>query len=673
MAFLLKGLLFFTPVRIQALVVVLASGMILTSMGLLYSRATADGEPPVAEEEVVVEAKTFALERDEDFSQFLLSGKILSHETANIFARRNGLVKDILKDIGDSVEEGEVIALLLPPGVEGENEAVISEQRARVSQAYSDMVAAQQVAHEVVQQEQRQLEEMRVRLQEAEQERLAELNKAQSSVKTTQKNERSKVKAARQKIELTIAEIDQLEDQIQESYQLRDARIRASEENVDQFLEQGQVAISHARLTVEHALLGDQGRLDQDYVLSRDVSSHIGYWSSQDLQLLVSDYNKINDAEDAFLALSPEEKKVQVWGLFDQTVRLLEDALSVLKMSNPTVQDGHQQLADTMDSVNTALGTLFQAKDRWEDAVNGHDVTVQSEGERIVGLERKLDTLKEGLDLAKEELEVALSSQDKAVELAHRDFERTEVMEDADLERLRAQIAVSEQKVKSIQAQQNQRVASERGRLGVASAQLQKQLATQGHQEIRSPFSGVISKRFIGVGEMVSSQLPAFELVNVSTTLAEKAKREIQFDLPEELVGTIQEGDQLDFFLLNEEVETYQAEVTRMSPQVDQETHTITVQAKIPDELELPHNLTVRVRLARTDEPVYRVPFSSLQRENDRNYLWVVGEEKPTRQEVTVVAEDGEYAHVSGELDESLEILRDPPTLSESLSTDDDD
>ena len=670
----MKGLLFFTPARVQAVVVVVALGMILTSLGLLYSQATADESmPSLVQEESSVEPETFFLERDEAFSHILLSGKVLSHETANVFARRNGLVKDVLKDIGDPVEEGEIIAVLLPPGVEGENEALISEQRARVSQAYTDMVAAQQVAHEVVQQEQRQLEEMRVRLQEAEQERLAELNKAQSSVTTTHKNERSKVMAARQKIELTLAEIDQLDGQIQEAYQLRDARLRASGENITQFLEQGQVAVSQARLTVEHVLLGGQGRLEQEYILSRDVAPHLGYWSSGDLNLLVSDYNKLNEAEDVFLTLSSEEKEAQIWQLFDQAQQLLEDTLSVLKMSNATVQEGHQQLSEAMASVNTALDKLFQSKDRWEDATNGYEVTVQAEEERIVGMERQHETLKERVKLAKEELEVALSALDKAVELAQRDYERTEVMEDADLERLKAQIAVSEQKVKSMQAQQNQRVVSERGRLGVASAQLQKQLATQGHQEIRSPFSGVISKRFIGVGEMVSSQLPAFELVNVSTTLAEKAKREIQFDLPEELVETIQVGDPLDFFLLNEEVTPYQAEVTRMSPQVDQNTHTITVQAKVPDELELPHNLTVRVRLARGDDSVYRVPFSSLQREDDFNYLWIEGEGEPTRQQVTVLAEDGEYAHVTGVLDESLEILRDPPTFSESLSSDEDD
>lgn len=201
--------------------------------------------------------------------------------------------------------------------------------------------------------------------------------------------------------------------------------------------------------------------------------------------------------------------------------------------------------------------------------------------------------------------------------------------------------------------------------VGVAKAMLNVEVAQSGNREIRSPFSGTVSKRFIEVGKIVMPSMAAFELTGVPTSLAKKAKSEIQFGLPERLQGALMPGDRVTFFLPGNGTMEYGAVVTRKSPQVDGETHTVTVQAKIDDGLNLPHQTSVRVRIVDTSLPLYRVPSFAVKREGERNYIWAMSQESQgtERLYVNVRSEDGENAEITGDLSEETVVLLDPPEL----------
>src|SRR3989344_3042414 len=81
-------------------------------------------------------------------SSTILIGTVLSHETANIFSRRDGIVEDVLVDIGDTVRKDQVVDLLLPQGVEGQSAAMIGEKNAMKSQPETEFRKAQVVADE---------------------------------------------------------------------------------------------------------------------------------------------------------------------------------------------------------------------------------------------------------------------------------------------------------------------------------------------------------------------------------------------------------------------------------------------------------------------------------------------------------------------------------------------
>ena len=94
-------------------------------------------------------------------------------------------------------------------------------------------------------------------------------------------------------------------------------------------------------------------------------------------------------------------------------------------------------------------------------------------------------------------------------------------------------------------------------------------------------------------------------------------------------------------------------------------TRTVTVQAKVPDDLNLPHQASVRIRLVDEKKPVFRLPSSAVKRAKDQNYIWVLDTklQKPMKHLVSVIAEDGEFAELTGDITVNSKVILDPPDL----------
>lgn len=194
----------------------------------------------------------------------------------------------------------------------------------------------------------------------------------------------------------------------------------------------------------------------------------------------------------------------------------------------------------------------------------------------------------------------------------------------------------------------------------IGQATLDKEIIVQGHTKLISPFSGKIAKRYIAVGESIMPTNPVFSLVDVPTHLAGKAESEIRFSVPEDLIDTITVGDDIMFFMGSGEVNPHTAQITRLSPQIDEMTHQYTVQAAISDDLNLPHNAQVRVRLVTSDIQVYNVPSSSVKRIDDENYIWVLEQDTETskRIKIQVLGDDGEFAEIMGDIDKQTMVVK---------------
>jgi len=524
-------------------------------------------------------------------SSVILLGSVLSHETANIYPRRDGIVEDIYVDIGDTVRKNQVVALLLPKGVEGQSAAMIAEKQARKSQTESDLQTSEQVAQETI-------------------------------INTRQKiNEKE--------TELMISKREQ-ESLIQ--------KFTESEANIEQMREQAFTAVQNARQLIEWVTLGTNSRTGIA-MRNEDVLKNLGIHDSSNNSRydIVHRFNALYQAEQEYTSASDSQKPAVI----DRLLPLALDALSTVSTllqytptqpsANGIDQLSHQQLTDRLSKVVSAQDMIYKAKEKLEDARNSFQTLTSGEPELY---------------------------------RAYRSGNTEEVSSNK-VRMLKEQIRTAHNGLALTEANQEQMVEMKRRQVDIAAAMLQSEYATSGNRQVLSPFSGTVSKRFIDVGQIVMPSMSAFELTNVPTSLAKKAKTEIQFGLPERLINALDIGDIVTFFLQTDETTPYSAKVTRKSPQVDMQTHTITVQAKVPDDLSLPHGSSIRVRLIDEKKPVFRVPSSAVKREAERNYVWILDPQtqNPIQSPVSVIAEDGEFAEVTGTITADSVVILDPPDL----------
>ena len=413
-------------------------------------------------------------------------------------------------------------------------------------------------------------------------------------------------------------------------------KMAQSAENAIQMRDQAFIAARDARQVMERILTGTNASTGID-LKEEDILQQIGALSSnkQERYDILSAFNAFRDYEYEYLDVSDADKDNVLRKLFAQAQKsfFALHGLMAVTGTTPIPQPGRGTSMDPVDITKEVLSVqdkVLKAKEKWEDAFFNFEELIASEPEIYAEAHGKIN-----------------NAQSNKVKL------------------LSSQLKTTQENYRLIQSQQEQVIERSEKAIDIASASLRAESAQSGHRKILSPFTGVVSKRFINVGDIVMSSKSAFELVGVPTSLAKDAKAEIQFGLPEHLMSALDVGDAIAFLLPGDDSEEHEAFVTRKSPQVDMQTHTITVQAKIDEDLSLPHHTNVRVRITNRGTPAFRIPSYAVKREDDKNIIWIMDSDinKPVQMLVTVIAEDGEFAEVSGEIDELSEIILDPPDL----------
>ena len=72
--------------------------------------------------------------------------------------------------------------------------------------------------------------------------------------------------------------------------------------------------------------------------------------------------------------------------------------------------------------------------------------------------------------------------------------------------------------------------------------------------------------------------------------------------------------------------------------------------------------------LNKVEAEVFQLPVSVIKRSHDTNYIWVLKDDnKPKKLRVNVIADDGEFAEVTGRIDRNTQVILDSPDLFEKL------
>ncbi len=112
--------------------------------------------------------------------------------------------------------------------------------------------------------------------------------------------------------------------------------------------------------------------------------------------------------------------------------------------------------------------------------------------------------------------------------------------------------------------------------LAQAKAHIAKLTALIDKKSIRAPFSGKLGIRQVGIGQFVA---PGANIVSLQSM----DPLYLEFDIPEQYVSQIQVGEQVQAAVDGEPDHLFTGKVTALSPQVDESSRTIQVQATFPN------------------------------------------------------------------------------------------
>lgn len=535
----------------------------------------------------------------------VLPGQVLSHESATIYPRRAGIIKDIYFDIGDYVEEGQVIGLLLPQGVEGQSAALIAEKQARLRQANANFLNSQRVSEIAIASAERQLYGGEDEYGES-----SRVTNAQKSAEVAKSN-------------LTISEEALEKKRVEMESELIDAK-----DDVEQERSQIKNVVDSSFTPVDSMISVFSGKVSNQKMEIDDFPNYVGATDSSARLSFMSEYNSFL-ATKGFMESKAEHSDEDLRRYIESSLGVSSSAEALLRNSLGNSKLSTKQINAYLSDILANKNRVLLQKEAYEDAYNAYSSLVSSNDELLTRLENQVEKDQKSLEYAVDILgNVTTTARDN---------------------------------LSLVRAKEQQSIDRAKTALSVARASLNVEYSKSGHVEIVSPFSGVIAKRHILVGEVISMSQPMFELVGVETTLAKTAKQEIKFGVNEEYFSLIQLGDQIEFFAPQAETKKYHATVSRISPQVDPVSHNILVQAEILGDIDFPNHMSIRVRLPGSKMEVYQLPSTLIKEEGGTSYIWVLEGSTHKKLIIDVISEDGEFADVKGEIDGETMVIKSSP------------
>jgi len=151
--------------------------------------------------------------------------------------------------------------------------------------------------------------------------------------------------------------------------------------------------------------------------------------------------------------------------------------------------------------------------------------------------------------------------------------------------------------------------------------------------------------------------MEAFRLTWVNTTLSRIAKKEVKFYVPENIVKNLDIWKEIVFSLWDNIDSSFTWSIYRISPEIDEKTFSITVQARVNEDIALPNKSTLRVDL-KTKEEVFKIPSSSIYNKEERKIMYYKKENwKLWIRDVNIVSDDGEYSLITWSFDDTLKVV----------------
>ncbi len=364
--------------------------------------------------------------------------------------------------------------------------------------------------------------------------------------------------------------------------------------------------------------IGNEDEIDYDKINTHDLSDI--FWAK-------NSWLK-NSLLETVVSFQSDKWSLNTSDKHNELTSINNNLIEVLKNTIISVDTTETQVTSYINLINQYNSELSEKKESYDDAINNYNILLKSEEEKTENLVLELAKLKTNTSLQLETLKASLETLKKSKNL--------------------------------LIANENISITTLKNEIAVANADLNSEYIKSWDYKIISPFSWVISKRWIEVWEKISPNMEAFRLTWVDTTLSRITKKEVKFYVPENVVKNLGIWKEIVFSLWDKIDSSFTWTIYRISPEIDEETFSITVQARVDANITLPNKSTLRVNLE-TKKEVFKIPSSSVYNKVERKIVYYKKENwKLWIRDVNIVSDDGEYSLVTWSFDETLKVVTTP-------------
>ena len=254
-----------------------------------------------------------------------------------------------------------------------------------------------------------------------------------------------------------------------------------------------------------------------------------------------------------------------ICGLMFQACGQEEKSASVAEVLRPPVMVVRSERRDVSDRIRATGQLVAKAQATLAAQVYGQVTEIHvSEGEAVLSgaVLLVIDPERRQLEVADAKAQLAEAQAELAV--AKRNYQRTQRLSKGNVA---SEARLDEDRTRESLARSV--VAGAKARLGLARRALED-------STIRAPFSGLIARRHVSVGEYLSTGTALFELVALDPI-------EVEFSLAEVDSSKVALGHPVEISIAPYPDETFAAIVSMISPTIDPRTRTLRVKAELPN------------------------------------------------------------------------------------------
>ena len=574
--------------------------------------------------------------------------EFISNDTASIYPRRDALVKDILVDIWDEVKVWDTLAILFTPWVSWEWSSKIHIKNTLVSTKANLLDDIMNIKEAKLSEIDIKTLEKEIIIVETTKNLDAQISQLETLISNKWKVEDNSVENALSQVKVEEKKLDTLEINLENAKVSKEQKLSDAENNKKQkedlFLSKID-EIYHSIIPIFY--IWNENNIDYDRVNKYDLADV--FWARNS-----SLKNKLIDKVRVFKNTKDDLTSSEQYELLKEVNDLLIEALKATMIS---VSATEWQINTYIKHTNGYNSDLLSSKENYDDAINSYNILVANEDEKIKNIEANIERQKEVVNFKKSSYDLVSSGKNETIDNLDLELEKLKSSKSLQLEKLKAELETLKKSRDLLEAQEDKSVTAIKNSIAVAKADLNSEYIRSGDYKITSSFSWVISKRWIDIGEKISLNTEAFRISGVETSLSKVTKREVKFYVPENLKEDLELEKEISFFLWYNKKKSFTGSIYRISPEIDEKTFSITVQAKVSDDIKLPNKSTIRVSLE-NKEDIFKIPTTTIYNKWDRKIVYYKKKNgKLWVKDVSIISDDGEYSLVTGDFDETLKVV----------------